>query len=214
ISDAGELMDCGTVNVSAQDRVDVKLIGVADDRFLEFADEANCVFDALFRVGAERPVTETEPPSDKIDRRIEREQKLVSGIAQISEPLRILNDGVELMSVNHENAATISRDVNRVLLNRNVSVSAAEGADELIVISGNVNHRHALARFAQDFLDHVVVLLRPIATAPQLPDIDQIANDVEFLAIVIAQKLKHRLGVARPCSEMKIGDPGRTNMVE
>jgi len=82
------------------------------------------------------------------------------------------------------------------------------------VISRDVNNRHALARLAQNLLDHVVVLLWPIATASQLPDVDQIADDVELLAIVIAQELKHRLGVACPCPEMKIGDPRRANTMQ
>src|SRR5438132_10384738 len=41
ISDAGELMDCCAVNVSAEDCVDLELLGVADYRFLEFADKTN-----------------------------------------------------------------------------------------------------------------------------------------------------------------------------
>src|SRR5205085_9875782 len=96
------------------------------------------------------------------------------------------------------------RDVNGMFLNRNISVSARERADELVVISRNVNDRHAFARFSQNFLDHVVVLLRPVAAASQLPDVDQITDDIEFLAIVIAQKLEDRLGVARPSSEMNV----------
>ncbi len=66
---------------------------------------------------------------------------MVSGIAQISQPLRILNDGVEFVPVNYENAATISRGVNGVFLDGNVSVRAPKRIDEFVVISRNVNDR-------------------------------------------------------------------------
>src|SRR6266436_651198 len=182
-------MDGGRMNVAAQNSINPELLGVADYRLFEFADEAYCVLHSLLRVSAERPVAESKSPAHEIDRRIKREQKLVSGIAKISEPFRVLDDGVEFMPVNHDNAATISRDVNSVFLHRNVSVSAPKCADEFVVISGHVNNRHALACFAQDFLNDVVVRLRPVASASQLPDIDQIADDIELLAIVIAQEL-------------------------
>ena len=211
VSGAAQLMNGGRMNVAAQNSINPKFFGVTHDRFFKFADEADRVLYSLFRVSAERPVTETKSPADEIDRRIKRKQKLVSGIAQIGEPLRVLDDGVQFMSVNHENAATIRGDVNGVFLNRNVSVSAGKRADEFVVISGNVNNRHALAGFAQNLLNHVVVLLRPIATAAQLPNVDQITDDVEFFTIVIAKELKQRLGIAGPCSEMNIRDPGRAH---
>jgi len=53
------------------------------------------------------------------------------------------------------------------------------------------------------------MLLRPIATAAQLPNVDQIADDVEFLAIILAQELEQRLRIARPCPKMNVGNPGR-----
>src|SRR5947207_10387384 len=116
--------------------------------------------------------------------------------------------------MNHQNAATIGGDVDSMFLNRNIPVSARKRAHEFVVISRDVNNRHALARLAQNLLDHVVVLLWPIATASQLPDVDQIADDIELLAIVIAQELKHRLGVACPGPEMKTGDPRRANTMQ
>src|SRR5882762_1442701 len=100
ISHTGQLMNGATMNVSAQNRVDVELPGVTQNRFFEFADKVDRVFNSLFRVGAERPVTETKSPAEKVDRRIEREQKLITDVAKIREPLRVLHHGVELVSVN------------------------------------------------------------------------------------------------------------------
>ena len=81
ISDVAELVNRRAVNVPAEHRVHSISLGVMDDSLLKFSDETDSVFDPLFGVGAERPVAETEPPAEKIDRRIEREQKLVAEIA-------------------------------------------------------------------------------------------------------------------------------------
>jgi len=64
------------------------------------------------------------------------------------------------------------------------------------VVTWDVNDARSLARFAENLLDDVVVLLRPVTTATQLPDIDQIAHDIERLAFVFAQEIEQRAGIA------------------
>ena len=61
-----------------------------------------------------------------------------------------------------------------------------EIGDQFIVIPGNVNDACAFAGFAQDFLDDVIVLLRPVTAAPHRPDVDQVAHDVERFKIMLA----------------------------
>src|SRR5207237_2930281 len=129
-------MSRGAMNVAAQDGVDLKFLGVANNRFFEFADEANRVLYALFCVGAERPVAEPESPSEKVDRWIKREQKLITKVAKMGEPFRALHDGIELVAVNHEHAASICRLVDRMFLDGNISVRPGEATHELVVISG------------------------------------------------------------------------------
>ncbi len=80
--------------------------------------------------------------------------------------------------------------MNRPLLDLDVAVGPAEVGHQLIVISGDVDYMRALASFAQNFLDHVVVLLRPVNSATQRPNIDQVAHDIESIEIVLAQKIE------------------------
>src|SRR2546423_619390 len=91
-------------------------------------------------------------PNTRHAEMIERKKELVAGVAEIREPLRILHDRVELVTMNDEDASAIRRDMNRALLNGNISVSAGKRGNELVVIARNINHRHALARFPQNFL--------------------------------------------------------------
>ena len=93
------------------------------------------------------------------------------------------------MAVYNEDAPAVGRGVDGVFLNRDVSINTGEPLDEFIVVTGDVDDLGTFARCAQDFLDDVVVLLRPINSATQLPDIDQTADDVESADLVIAQEI-------------------------
>jgi hypothetical protein len=49
--------------------------------------------------------------------------------------------------------------------------------------------------------------LRPVDSTPELPDIDQVANDVERGDVIIPQKLQQGQGIAGPCAKVNVGDP-------
>ena len=115
---------------------------------------------------------------------------MVAGVPDKGEPLHVLHDGVEFVSVDDENAPPVRRAMDGMLLDRDVSVGAIKRTDHLIVISGNVDDACSLARFAQNFLHDVIVLLRPINAAAHLPDVDQVAHDVEHFEIVLAQEIE------------------------
>ncbi len=76
------------------------------------------------------------------------------------------------------------------------------------MVSRDVNHARAFAGFAQDLLDDIVVLLRPIEATPQLPEIDQIADDVERLHLIVTEEIEKGGGIAAARAEMEIGNPG------
>jgi hypothetical protein len=79
------------------------------------------------------------------------------------------------------------------------------------VVARDVDNTRAFARFAQNLLDDVIMLLRPVTATAHLPDIDQIADDVEHLEIVLTQKIEEwgRAAGARP--KVDIRDPGGAN---
>ena len=52
---------------------------------------------------------------------------------------------------------------------------------ELIVIAGHVNDVGTLARFAQDFLQHVVVGLQPVPTFFQAPSVDNVTDQIKLV---------------------------------
>src|SRR5262249_2448949 len=149
----------------------------------EFADETYRVLHSSLCIRAERPITETEAAPHKVDERIEREEKLIAKVARKREPLHVLHYRVQFVAVNYQDALARGGHMNCPLHDLNIPVGAAEARYQFIVISRNVNYACALAGFAQDFLDHVVVFLWPVDCAPQRPDIDQVAHDVERVEV-------------------------------
>ena len=111
------------------------------------------------------------------------------------------------MAVDNEEAAAVGCGVDRLLLNCDVAVIPVETGDELIVVSRDVDYAGALAGRAQNFLDDVVVLLWPVGPAAELPDINQITDDIERLDLVVAQEVEKGSGVAGARAEMQIGYP-------
>ena len=71
IGDVAKFMDGDAVDVPAKNAVHPIAFRVFNHRRLELPDKANGIFDPLFDVGAERPVTKAETPPEEIDRRIE-----------------------------------------------------------------------------------------------------------------------------------------------
>ena len=202
-----EFADGCAMDVATEHGVHVMPHRIMRHSSFEFADEADRVFHTPLGVSAERPIAETEAAPDEIDKRIEREQKLITKVASKREPPHVLYHGIEFVAVNNQDAFPGGGDMDCPLLDLDVAVGPAEVGHQLVVISRDVDHMRSFARFAQKFLDHVVVLLRPINSATQRPDIDQVADDVQNLEVVFAQKIQQRRGVAAACAQVRVGDP-------
>ena len=101
IRDAAELPDGRAMDVATEDGVHTVAFRVMHHSGFEFADKTHRVLHTSFRIGAERPVAKTKASSDEIDKRIEREQKLITNIAGEREPFHVLHHGVQLMAMNN-----------------------------------------------------------------------------------------------------------------
>ena len=106
-----------------------------------------------------------------------------------------------------ENSTIIGGAMDGMFLDRDCAINPVKRTDHLIVISWNVDNSRSFARFPQNLLDDVVMLLRPVTAATHLPDINQIADDVERLEIVLAQEIKEAGRAAGPRPEVDIRDP-------
>jgi hypothetical protein len=64
-----------------------------------------------------------------------------------------------------------------------------------------------LRALRSSFLHHVVVRLRPVPAAPQLPAVDDVAHQVQRLAVHRAQEVQQRCGLAAGRAQVQVGDP-------
>jgi len=55
--------------------------------------------------------------------------------------------------------------------------------------------------------------LWPVDSATQLPDVDQIANDVERFELIFAEEIEQRAGIAATRAQMHVGNPRRAHMM-
>ena len=79
------------------------------------------------------------------------------------------------------------------------------------MITRDIDQSRPLARLAQQFLDDVVVRLRPMPAGGELPAIDDVAHQIDGFRIVMAKEIKELLGLAGARAEMHIGDEQRAN---
>ena len=89
-----------------------------------------------------------------------------------------------------EHATSVRQTMNGMLLYGNVAIGAKKSGEHFVVVARDVNDARAFARFAQNLLNDVVMLLRPVTAATQLPDVDQIADHVKRLKFVLTQEIE------------------------
>ena len=95
-----------------------------------------------------------------------------------------------------------------------VAVVTAKPAEEFVVVPRNIDYARAFAGFAKEFLNDIVMRLGPVNAAPHLPDVDQVADDIQSLELVRPKEFEKRGGVAIACAEMNVGDPTGPKMVD
>jgi hypothetical protein len=89
-------------------------------------------------------------------------------------------------------------------------MGAGKIAQEFVMIAGDIDDAGPLARLAQHFLDHVIAILRPIPAALQPPAVNDIADEVDCIGLVVAQEIQQKIGLGGLGAEMHIGNEQRT----
>ena len=64
-----------------------------------------------------------------------------------------------------------------------------------------------MPRLAEQFLHHIIMLLRPVEAFFQLPAIDDVADQIQRFAAGIFQEMQQRLCLRAWCAEMCVGNP-------
>jgi len=60
-----------------------------------------------------------------------------------------------------------------------------EVSRKLVVVARYIRHTGALARFAQNFLHHVVVQAMPVPASRKLPAVNDVSDKIELLGLSV-----------------------------
>ena len=77
------------------------------------------------------------------------------------------------------------------------------------MVAGDVDDAGALAALRSSFCTTSLCDLRPVPGAAQPPAVDDVADQVDRLGVVVAQEIEQEFGLGRLRSEMEVGDEQR-----
>jgi hypothetical protein len=78
-------------------------------------------------------------------------------------------------------------------------------AQSVIVIAGDKYNARAFTRLPQELLQNVVMALWPVRSTANLPEIDDVADEIERLALDVFQEIEKRGCLRIAHSEVDIG---------
>jgi hypothetical protein len=118
-----------------------------------------------------------------------------------------------LIAVGHDIPPAIGGDMKCVLGDHDAAKMRPEIiAQELVVVARNIDEPRSLAGLPQELLDDVVVRLRPVPAGAQLPSVDDVADQIDGVGVMMAKEIQQLLGLACARAEMHIGNEQRANM--
>ena len=196
------------VDMTADHAIVVAAPGFVDDQLLVGGDEGDCILHLVLEVLRQRPVAKTEAVAGAVEPVIQHQDEGVQLVAQIGQPLGVLDDPVVLIAMRDPQAPSVGSQ----MLGFKPDFDAAEElsvvlAGELIVVAWDIDDTRSLAYLAQQLLQHIVVGLWPVPALLQSPAIDDVAHQIHRIRIMAAKEIKKALGLT-PCgAKMDIGNP-------
>lgn len=200
----------GVVDMTADQAIGAAPARFRGQRHFEFADEIDRRFDTLFEKIRKRPELQSEKPACPIERRIERKRDFVRPVAEKREPARIADDDVELVAVQDEILLSLRGLVDGVAPHFDAAeIHAAHVAYAVVVIARNEDDTRAFSRLAENFLQDIVVRLRPMRSAANFPKIDNVADEEKRFHFNAAQKFEKFAGLGGAGTQVNVGNKYR-----
>src|SRR5690348_11524093 len=182
------------MDMAADHAVDPALSRFAGQLPLERAYEIDRVLDLEFGPGRERPIGQAQPPARFVEMRVDEEREVVGPVAEEGEPFRMTHHDVEFVAMNDKVALAVGGRVNRPPLDLNAPEGQAEElTGELVMVAGHEHHPRAAPDLAQQFLDHVVVRLRPVPAGAEAPAVDDVADQIDGVSLDMTQHVQDKM---------------------
>ncbi len=207
---AANRLDLGAVDVAADDAVGLVAARHPGESVLVIGDVFHGGLGLGFQIGRQRPVAEAQRAAQAVEMQVEIQNPVVKVRAEFFQQVVEMRQAVRLMAVDDEIFFAVRRGVDDLVRHHHAAEThPGELVDELIVVAGDINDFGLLAAFAEQFLDEDVVVAAPEPAELQLPAVNEIADEVEVLAIHHAQKVQQLLDAGVLGAEMDVGNPDR-----
>lgn len=116
--------------------------------------------------------------------------------------------GIEFVAMYYQEAFAAGTGMNEFLDDSYVSeLVVGIGVQRDVVVAGNIDDTGAPLCFAEQDADDIVVLLWPVGSALQCPQVNDVADEVEGFALDTVQEVEQRIGAGGVKAEVKIRDP-------
>src|SRR3569623_276647 len=122
--------------------------------------------------------------------------------------LAAFDHAVELVTVQHQQAAAVGGGMDGFALDRDVAEGhAGVIAQQVVVVAGYIDDAGTVLGFGEQGANDVVVFLRPIDAAAHMPEIDDVADQVKRFAFRGVQEVEKIIRPAHFAAEVYIGYP-------
>ncbi|KAF1857770.1 hypothetical protein Lal_00041159 [Lupinus albus] len=186
------------VDVAADHPLRPPAAGLLGQDLLELADEADGVLHLQLGPGRERPVGQAQTAAEAVEDRVQPQGQGVGPVAEMGEPALVAHHHVELVAMDDEVARPSGESWRAVS-------AISMPPKELVVVARQVDDVRPLADLAQELLHHVVMGLRPVPAGAELPAVDDVADEVDGVRVVVPQEAEQHPRLAPPGAEVQIG---------
>ncbi len=199
--------------MAADHAIDAPLRGGPGHDFLEPADKFDRILDLVLGRFRDRPIGHAERLARQRHPIVECQHQVIGGVADESEPAMRQHHRVELVAMQHHQAPPVGRVVERRAANFHAAeIEAGELAEHLIVISGDVDHARTATGAFHDPPDDIAMFGRPVEFFLQSPPVDDVADQVDRLAIGVVEEIDQQFGIAALGAQMDIRNPYRAEL--
>src|SRR5262249_22072418 len=127
---------------------------------------------------------------------VDDEEGVVADVAREGHPPAAPRHRVALVAVDHKEQTAVDRAVYRLPRDHDVAeLQIAETPQILVVVAGHQSYRRPCPSLREHGANDVAVEMRPVRRALEPPEIDDVTDEIQVIAVVRVEELEQ---VARP----------------
>src|SRR5262249_30450860 len=210
VEDASDLAKGRAVDVPADDAGEAATGGLLRAGGFEGGDELYDRLQSVLQIAGQAPVPEPEQATAAVEPPVQGQERGTADAAEPHGPAVAAGHAIEVVAVEDQQQPSVGRSMHRFARDHDVAeLQIAEAAEVLVVVARDQRHDRPGVRLRQHRTDDVAVQLRPVRLVPKAPEVDDVADEIEVVAVMVLEKRQERLGVALPSAQVNVADPDR-----